>query len=338
MALDDLTEALGVGAGEGTGTGEAWRLIGRVHRLMDQFDLAFEAFEKAEQDCDPETNADAWVALQVEVANAMYFGGRARQIPDLIERVGPQVERYGTPAQRAELVGFSAFHRFISERFRLSDETLEVCRRALELAAAGDDRRQRSDARFRMGFALLWADRVTEAVGHLEQAVVDARRLGDVMAETRATGYLAIARRRSGDVDAALESAIEALDVARQLGETYYQGHALAVLGWAHWRKGAPVDAEEALGRAIELWGLVDRDGETFANVEFSWLAAWPLCAIAHDRGDVSAATGHLAWLDAPWERPMADELGRAVHTARTAPSVETVAAAIEVAEAERLL
>ena len=272
----------------------------------------------------------------MDVANAMYFGGRARQLPGLIERVGPLVERHGSPAQRAELLGFSAFHRFIDERFRLSEETLEICREALALAAAGADRRQLSDAR--LGFALVWADHVEASIDHLEQAVADARRLGDVMAETRSTSYLAIGLRRCGDVDAALAAAREALELGRRLGEPYYQGHARSVLGWAHWRSGSLTDAEAALEEAIDLWGKVERDGETFANVEFSWLAAWPLCAIAHERGDPVAASGHLAWLGAPWERPMSDELSRAVAMARATPSGETVAAAIELAEAHRLL
>lgn len=337
-ALADLTTARELADPASLEAGEIWRLTGRVHRLMDDPDRAFEAFERAEQIFDPEKHPDAWVGLQVDVANAMYFGGRARQLPGLIERVGPLVERHGSPAQRAELLGFSAFHRFIDERFRLSEETLEICREALALAAAGTDRRQLSDARFRMGFALVWADHVEASIDYLEGAVADARRLGDVMAETRSTSYFAIALRRCGDVDAARAAAREALEVGRRLGEPYYQGHARSVLGWAHWRSGRPADAEAALEEAIDLWGRVERDGETFANVEFSWLAAWPLCAIAHGTGDPVAAAGHLAWLGAPWERPMGDELSRAVAMARATPSGETVAAAIELAGANRLL
>ncbi len=337
-ALAALTTAQQLADPASLEAGEIWRLTGRVHRLMDDPEQAFEAFERAEQIFDPEKHPDAWVGLQVDVANAMYFSGRAQHIPALIDRVGPLVERHGSPAQRAELLGFSAFHRFIGEGFRLSEETLETCREALKLAAAGTDRRQLSDARFRMGFALVWADHVEASVDHLEQAVADARRLGDVMAETRSTSYLAIAFRRCGDVDAALAAAREALEVGRRLGEPYYQGHARSVLGWAHWRSGSLTDAAASLEEAIDLWGKVERDGETFANVEFSWLAAWPLCAIAHGRGDPIAASGHLAWLGAPWERPMSDELSRAVAMARATPSSETVAAAIELAEAHRLL
>lgn len=337
-ALADLRSAHEMIAPDGTEAANIWRLTGRVHRLLDDPSSAFEAFDRAEQILDQQRDADAWVALQVDVAVAMYFGGRARELPGLIERVGPRVERHGTPAQRAELLGFSALHSFINERFRLSEETLEVCRRAAALAAAGNRRRQLSDARFRLGFSLVWADRVQEAVGQLEQALADARHLGDVMAETRAASYLAIALRRCGRVDAAAEAGSTALEIAERLGDTYYQGHAHAVIGWARWRRGQNGEAERMLTQAIELWGPADRDGERFANVEFCWLAAWPLCAISHERGDPVGAVGHLTWLAAPWERPMGDELARAVERARADPSVGVIASALALAEAERLL
>jgi tetratricopeptide (TPR) repeat protein len=337
-ALADLERAVELVAPNSREAGEIWRLTGQVHRLLDDPDRAFDAFEKAEEVLDPERHPDAWVALQVEVANALYFGGGAGRLPELIERVGPLVERHGTPAQRAELLGFSAFHRFIRERFRLSGETLEICRRALELAAEGGGRRQLSDARFRMGFSLLWADHVTEAVDHLEQALGDARRLGDVMAETRAISYLAIAFRRRGEVDTAFGAGRSALETAGRIDDDYYRGHAQAVIGWAMWRRGQRSEAEAQLTGALDLWGPIERDGETFANVEFSWLAAWPLCAIAHERGDPEAAAARLAWLGAPWERPMGDALAKAVETARATPNAKTIGAALELAGRERLL
>ncbi len=158
------------------------------------------------------------------------------------------------------------------------------------------------------------------------------------MAETRATSYLAIALRRCGRVDAALDAAQTALEAAHRIDSGYYRGHAHAVMGWSRWRRGETEKAENLLNEAFDLWGRVERDGETFADVEFSWLAAWPLCAIKIDRGDAAAAAAHLSWLGAPWERPMTNELGRAVDMALLTPSIETIAAALSFAEAERLL
>jgi tetratricopeptide (TPR) repeat protein len=337
-ALSDLDAARALVPADSPEAGEIWRLTGRVHRLMDDSDLAFDAFAKAEEILDPETHPGAWVAVQVDLASAMYFGGQARQLPELIERTGPLVERHGTPSQRAEFIGFSVFHRFVTEHFRLSEKTVQLSRRALKLSAAGADKRQLTEARFRMGFSLLWADHIDQAVGRLEQSLADARRIGDVMTETRAIAYLAIALRRSGLVEPALRAGIGALDAADRIDDSYYRGHAHAVIGWARWRSGDLVEAERLLNRALDLWGRVDRDGETFANVEFSWLAAWPLCGIAHERTDPVAAAAHLSWLRSPWERPMDAELDRAVEAAMARPDGETVGAALTVAERRRLL
>ncbi|MDH3249163.1 MAG: AAA family ATPase [Acidimicrobiia bacterium] len=337
-ALADLDETLGLVASDGPEAAEIWRLTGRVQRLLEEPDLPFDSFDRAEALLDPDEDPAAWVKLQVDRATAMYFGGRARRLPELIERVGPVVERHGTPSQRAELIGFSIFHRFVVEQFRLGEETVELSRRALALAEEGGRRRQLAEARFRLGFALNWADQPDQAIDYLEQSVDDARRIGDVMLEARATAYRAIAHRRVDQVEAALIAAREALLAAERIGDTYYQGHAGSVIGWSHWRLGDIDEAERLLVGAIDLWGEVEHEGDTFANVEFSWLAAWPLCAIAHRRGDTVGAVDRLSWLDAPWERPMSEPVRRAVETARADPTEATVADALAAAASEYLL
>ncbi len=285
-ALADLDAARSLVAADGPEAAEIWRLTGRVHRLMDHPDLAFEAFAKAEAMLDPETHPGAWVDVQVDVASAMYFGGRAQDLPELIERTGPLVERHGTPSQLAEFVGFSAFHRFVTEHFRLSEETVEICRRALALSSAGTDRRQLTEARFRMGFSLLWADYIDEAVGQLEQGLADARRIGDVMTETRATAYLAIALRRQGLVEQTHQAGLVALEAADRVDDSYYRGHAQAVMGWARWRRGELVEAERHLNRARRSVGSGRPRRDDLRRRRVRLAGGLAAVRLAHEGGD----------------------------------------------------
>ena len=317
---------------------EIWRLTGKAHHLNDSFDAAFDAFDEAEAILASISDPPAWIELQAERAQAMYFGGRGRELPDLINRVKPVVEVHGTPAQKLDVFELEAFQLFLSDHFRMTEATVGLCQRALQLAEQGADPGRVATSRFRLGFCLLWADRSSEAIPLLEAATADARRLGDVMLEARSTAYLAISLRRASLVDRALAVADDATIVADRVDDRYYRGHADAVLSWAYWRLGDLADAERHGNAAIEHWGSLERPPHRGADVEFAWLAAWPLCAIAAERGDHIAAAAHLSLVSVPWERPMSEALTAAVAVARSDPDPKTVRAALDLAESERLL
>lgn len=337
-ALGDLEAAAALVDPAGVEAAEIWRLTGRAHHLGDSFEAAFEAFDRAEAILDGVDDPAAWIELQADRAQAMYFGGRGRELPDLISRVKPVVETHGTPGQRLDVFELEAFEAFLADAFSMAESTVDMCRQALALAEQGTDPGRLATSRFRLGFCLLWADRSREAIPLLEVATADSRRLGDVMLETRSTAYLAIALRRTGLVDRARDAAIEASAVAARVDDRYYLGHAESVLGWAHWRLGDLDESERHARAAIERWGTLERPPHLGVDVEFAWLAAWPLCAIAAARGDDVAAAEHLALVSVPWERPMSPALAAAVAAARESPTTGTVRAALDIAESEHLL
>ena len=337
-ALSDLEAAGELVAPAGADAAEILRSMGRVHHLTGRFDEAFEAFDGAERILDSEQDPETWIALQADRAKAMYFGGRGRELPELIERVEPVVGRHGTVAQRADLRGLAALHGFIADRFRMSDATVENCREALRLTEIGADPGRLADARFRLGFCLLWADRRSEVVPLLERALIDAGRIGDVMLEVRAASYLAIALRRSGLPDQALEAADTALELARLAASPYYVAHAESVRGWALWRLGDAEAGSRHCRAALEQWGRLERDGFEGADSEFAWMAAWPLCAMARERNEHVEAVEYLSLVEAPWERPMSEDLAEAVARARREPGPETLDRALHLAAEERLL
>lgn len=336
-ALDDLVAARALAEPGSPITAEILRITARVHRMRDEYEEAFAALDDASTLIDVHEDPQAWIAVGEERAHCLYFGGRGRELPGLIETLHPVVERHGSRAQRADLIGQQAFHRFIEEHFALGDGAVTLCRQALELTADSDPGRL-ATAQFRLGFCLLWADRSEEAIEHLERARASGQRVGDAMLENRAASYLAIAYRRTNQVQRAKEAAEVALRIATEVGDRYYVGHAEAVLGWAEWRSGDPGVAERSLERALDAWGHVEGRGSSGVNVEFAWLAAWPLAAIASEQGDLQAAASHLRLVTVPWERPMPQELERAVTAIESDPTREAIAAALELARTCSLL
>lgn len=156
--------------------------------------------------------------------------------------------------------------------------------------------------------------------------------------EVRAASYLAIALRRSGMPDQALEAADTALQLARLAASPYYIAHAESVRGWALWRLGDPKAGARHCRAALEGWGRHERDGFEGADTEFAWLAVWPLCAMATARNEHVEAVEYLSLVEAPWERPMSEALAEAVARARREPGPETLDRALRLAADERLL
>ena len=317
---------------------EVLRLSGRARFRRGDRESAFEAFDAAEALVDPGTDPHTWIGIQADRAEALYFAGRGDELAALIARVEPVVAEYGTAARRADLLRLEALQRFAEHRFVLDEETVSICRDGLAFSEQSADPGRIATSRFQLGFCLIWADQSEDAVPFLEQAVADLRRIGDVLLETRATSYLAIALRRAGRPVEARAAADDALEVAERVGSSYYTGHAKAVRGWADWRLGDRDLAERHLDEAVERWGRIESDGAEGLSTEFAWMAVWPQVAIDVEREAYDEAARRLATLDVPWERPMPHDLAEIVDRARSDPSREVLDRALELAAAHRLL
>jgi class 3 adenylate cyclase len=292
-----------------------WRLLGQSHRLQRGYDEAHRAYDQAEQALadlgeDPVAKR-AWVDVARERSLALYFGGRGREMAEHSRRVEPIVDRYGTAAQQSDFLLGRTLQSFVEHRYVLAGETVDLARRAASLAEDADPGRI-AETRFVLGFSLLWADRLEEAAHVLTSAVTLTGRVGNATELCRALAYRAVAVRRLGLVDEAEQAAEEALASARAIGLSYYTGHAHAVQCWVEWKRGTGA-CDRVAGEAYEAWGREDSDGRRGLSSEFAWLAVWPRAAEAHRHGDTATAIDHLRLLQAPWERPMPDDLAAQV-------------------------
>jgi class 3 adenylate cyclase/tetratricopeptide (TPR) repeat protein len=292
------------------------RLLGQSHRLESNFAAAHDAYDEAETALErvgaaPEAKR-AWVDVQRERSIALYFGGRGREVAGHIEKIAPIVEEYGTAAQQSDFQLIHTLQSFVEHRFALSDDTVDMARRASELADAGADPGRAAETRFVLGFTLLWADRLEEAAEVLTSAAAMTGRVGNTTEQCRAQAYRAIALRRLGLVDAAEEAAREAMTTAEAIGSSYYAGHARAVQCWVEWKRGSGV-CDQLADETFETWGWEESDGHRGLSCEFGWLAVWPRAADAFRRGETTTAIDHLRLLQVPWERPMPPDLAAQV-------------------------
>lgn len=299
-----------------------WRFIGQSLRLRGSNEDALGAYDRAEAALDRSAERDspeyhrAWLDVCGERAWCYYFGGRAGDIPRLNERRQPIADRYGTDAQRSDLVVGRLQVEFRDKRYLLDDESVEIAREAHGLAVESADLGRTAEAGFALGFTLLWADRLAESAEEFDHHLDLIRRIGDRTLLMRHLGYSAVVSRRTHSIAATVAIAGEALDVADSIGHEYYAGHARANLAWAAWAEG-DIGRGHTLGvEAMKRWG--ESDG--FLGTEFAWMAVWPLASMSLAEGDVDEARRALQFLAAPHERPMREPLASTVDAVLTSP------------------
>ncbi len=322
---------------------KAWRLTGQTYRLQGSMEEAQACYARAEKALDRLEERDsteghrAWIEIQQERSFALYFGGRGRELSAHNARMAPVVEAHGSLAQVIDLRRAMLLERFAHKRWALDPDDVEFARRTLELARSGTDPQRRAENAFVLGFTLLWADQVEEAVSVLGDATTDCRRVGDVVDHNRAAAYLAVALRRAGRVEEARRAARAALEVSTEVGNDYYRGHSLATLCWVAWQTGE--SGIDDLGhQAYEAWGDHSTPGYEGLQTEYAWMAVWPLAAAAHARGDLKQAVAHLRNVVVPWERPMPPDLAAVVDAALDSCSAETLAECFDLARRHQLL
>lgn len=318
-------------------------LLGRTHRLQGDFKGSHDCYDRAEialdalEDPDSPDGRRAWIQIQQERSHALYFGGRGRELPAHNARLEPIVETHGTVAQRVDLRRAMAMDAFVRHRFLLDEEAVAAGRHTVELARGSTDPGRIAESNFVLGFTLLWADQIEEAVPVLGGAIQDASRVGDVVHELRARSYHAVAVRRAGRTDEAETAARMALDLAGSLGDTYYEGHALATLCWVGWKRGDGTCRLQA-DAAHQAWGETVVADDSGLETEFAWMTAWPLAAEAFARSDLDSAIGALAPVTVPWERHMPEDLDRAVRRAMGEKKPDLVETALQLARVHRLI
>jgi hypothetical protein len=217
------------------------------------------------------------------------------------DKLAPVMDQHGSAAQRARFHHTRALKNLRQDRYRVSDETLNLSRYALS-AAQQDAPTELPMLQFFHGFALLFHGAPERADTELEAATVLAKRAGDFEHQARCLTYQAICSRRRGLVEQTERLSAIGLAIATKSGMREYQAAALANQAWVASRREDFNASWAAASQARGLWR------ELSAVFPFEWLALLPLITEALRRDSLPAALGFVAELLIPTQHWLPDD------------------------------
>ena len=92
-------------------------------------------------------------------------------------------------------------------RYRPSDECLRLAELAVSESEGSPNLSESAHIRFVLGLVHLWRGNFEDAIEQMKVAFALTQRIGDVVVRTRCLIYLAVAYRRSGNVEKARSTA-----------------------------------------------------------------------------------------------------------------------------------
>lgn len=242
-----------------------------------------------------------WLDIHLQQLECLYF----RNQPDKMEAVCKLLDRplkqSGTLEQQANFYILRSDLNNRRQRYRVTAETVQMVRHALDLAEQTNDPLFIARKHFSLGFDLLWYGDRKGAIVQLEQALLQAEKLGATYVQDRALAYLSIVYRMSGSQEKVNELAQRGLASAETEHNPIYQGIALANLAWLAYHQGDLERVEKLADNALQMWG--------YGDYPFEWLADFPLAAIQVKRGDILRAQERLAATLRPTQQRLPDEL-----------------------------
>jgi class 3 adenylate cyclase/tetratricopeptide (TPR) repeat protein len=234
----------------------------------------------AEQELGPASDSpelpwiSAWLAVQHARMSVLYWLNDTETYGRLIDQVRPFVEAHGSAEQRAGFLLNMFGFLLRQDRYRVTDETVEVAR-AAHAAAQEAEPSPFWWAVFELGFALLWHGDLDDAVVVLQESLAEGVRRGDLAMQSRALTYLMAAGRKRGDVEGVNKAIGPVIERAREASLPEYEAMAIANRAWVAWRSGEEEKAVTDAQTALRMWE------ELPARYMFDWMALWPLVAVA---------------------------------------------------------
>jgi tetratricopeptide (TPR) repeat protein len=263
----------------------------------------------------------AWIRLQLAVLDSFYYQGKSHEMQDLCEMLVIPLDAYGAPRQHAEYLAFLVRTRFIENRYRATSEDIENKKAALEWAQQTADPNFILEFEFSLGFSLLWAGQVTDAIDKLEATSVKADVLGNIPLQNRCLTYLAIAQRMKGDPVRVQQTLMRVVSVAETEGYQVYLGVLEANWAWLAWQAG-DWEALKKHGQSAQVYW---KSSKNF--YPFQWLLNFPLLAYEVGQGSLAGVCSYARALLDPHQQRLPDSISLVLESALQADSPETAVA-----------
>ncbi len=212
---------------------------------------------------------------------------------DVIERMEPIVEQYGTVVQRGQFLLSVAVRDLVSDHYGGSEKTISSYRHALLTVEQTGNIGYIGFAHFGLGLSLLFAGNLDEAEEQLQATIKIAEQISHVMLLERALAFLLIVFRRRGQVEEARYTITRASTVPANRHAGMIKGHR----AWVAWRDGNVGEAEAYARAALEEW---QREQQVSP---YQWTGLWPLIGVALTQERLAEAVDYVRMLLAPTQQ-----------------------------------
>ncbi len=286
-----------------------YRKLGKTALSPLNSEEAFAACESAETalrntpDDQAEEVWQEWIQVQFDRMWLYHVQARIQEVSDLVEKVQPAVETYGTPVQMATYYVYVFTRNFRCERYVISEETLASAEAALKACQQSGNASLIAQAQFTYAFCKTWHGDLEEGEEQFYAGLQTAERIGDALLQAQCLTYLGIALRRLGQIEETRRVSSQALAKATEVQRPEYIGTATSNLGWVAWRLGHMDECREKSLEALELWRQLP------LKYPFSWTALLPLMSVALAKRRVSEAIEYTRLLLLPDQQRLPDVL-----------------------------
>jgi serine/threonine protein kinase/tetratricopeptide (TPR) repeat protein len=300
------------------------RKLGKTWEAHHQHEESLRAFDEAEaslgeapaEDQGPSPEASdwwqEWVQIQVDRNWIYYWMGRVEAMSVLMEKVRPVVESRGTPLQLVRFLIAVLSMALRRDRYQVSEELVELGRRAVEAGEACGDTSEEVMARLCRAFTLLFHGDLVESAQQGLIGLRMAERVGDLTMQSRLLTYLTLSYRQQGQIDRTREWCERSLKVATAARMDDYVGAARANRAWIAWREHRMDEAEQEARAALECWHLLSEH----YPYPLQGQGLWVLVAVAVRRQALAEAVKHARALLDPSQQRLPDSLAASLEAA----------------------
>jgi class 3 adenylate cyclase/tetratricopeptide (TPR) repeat protein len=283
------------------------RKIGDTWRDQGKFEESDQAYHQSESILGPMPEASPsdwwqeWVWIQINRLLGYYARAQADKIAELVDKLQPVVEQYGSPQQHNAFYSSQAKMYFRSDRYVVSDELLTVSCKLLDNALEIGEVQRIGEARFENGFTLLWYGDLESAEDELHESLRLAEQCSNLYNQTLCLTYLTILYRRRGQVEQVKSYIDRSIEVAERRRMINYVATAKANQAWVSLREGDLSEAERKAEAALDLWEQIPY------IYPFQWTALWPLLAFAVEQNQLDQAVEYGRRLLKPEQQRLPD-------------------------------
>ena len=284
-----------------------WRKIGNVEKSALRYPDSTKAYKKALSIINPgnppsdDQALSTYLDIELDHLDLLYLQHDLDSMSTSIDYLSPIISRSGSILQKSNFAASQVMLSSRQERFVLSEKTLGLTHKALEMASITGDIYQIAYKRFSLGFVMLWHGDLVGAETCLKQSLNEARRIGHIPLQDRCLAYLCILYRIQGLHEPLQDLIPEHLKVAHIEANSLYLGVANANLAWLAHSAGDQDRALQLARQALKYW----RSSE----YPFHWLVLFLLLANALREDDLPQAVKLAADTLAPTQQVLPESL-----------------------------